>query len=339
MKASQLHPDVWSRLLALRLRPAHAILLAGPYGLAKTSLALEFAAYLLCESPVTHGACGSCHACTWFAQGNHPDFRLLRPDADATEAGSDTSVASSKSKPSREIRMEQVRALGDFLVVGTHRGGERVIVVTPAEAMNRNTANSLLKSLEEPAPGTRFILVTNSPDELLPTLRSRCLSIAVPLPAKDTSILWMSAAGITDAERWLGRAGGAPCLAKSIAEGAEGRLMASMEDLLSSSRSFDSRKAASEIEKLLRANDDLEMISVVSWIQRWITDGLLLQYGLPAKYSVGRKVSEGVSVENLCKINASITQFKILSKHTLNMRLFLESLFDLIAPIMPTGPR
>ena len=84
-------------------------------------------------------------ACNWFEQGNHPDFRLLQPDSLAVDADTEES----KKKASQQITIDQIRELDEFFTVGTHRAGLRIVLVNPTEAMNRNAANSLLKTLEE----------------------------------------------------------------------------------------------------------------------------------------------------------------------------------------------
>src|SRR5262249_31352913 len=153
--------SVWEKLQARRQRLPHALLITGQRGLGKYALAKEFAAGLLCEDPGTDGrACGRCLACGWVAQGNHPDFRPLQPDA---LAEAENEAEDGKKKASQQITIEQVRGLDDFFNIGTHRSGLRVILVYPTEAMNRNTANALLKSLEEPSPGTLFLLVSGEP--------------------------------------------------------------------------------------------------------------------------------------------------------------------------------
>jgi DNA polymerase-3 subunit delta' len=150
MNIIDLHPDAWAQLVARRAQLPHALLIAGQAGMGKFDLARHFAAFLLCESPTAATqACGVCAACGWLAQGNHPDFRLLQPEALAEES-TDGAETSARKKPSQQITIDQVRALDEFLHVGTHRHGARVILINPAEAMNRSTANSLLKSLEEP---------------------------------------------------------------------------------------------------------------------------------------------------------------------------------------------
>src|SRR5471030_2151736 len=122
--------EVWNRLVAMYGRLPHALLFHGRPGIGKLHLAEVLARSLLCENQSNHRlACGACAACVWFAAGNHPDFRLVRPevlspveeDAEAGEASEED-----KKKPSKQIKIEQIRALSDFLNVGSHRNGHRV---------------------------------------------------------------------------------------------------------------------------------------------------------------------------------------------------------------------
>src|SRR5690606_8647278 len=128
----------WQRELAQqwlnqRERFAHAWLLHGLPGIGKKQFALAAAASLLCEQPVNGLACGTCPACLWVAGGNHPDLRRIRPDAVAQEEGvtvdEDAAVSTVKKTPSRDIRVEQLRALGSWFNTATHRGGWRVAVL------------------------------------------------------------------------------------------------------------------------------------------------------------------------------------------------------------------
>src|SRR5260221_11148768 len=113
-------------------------------------------------------------------------------------------------KKSEQIRIEQVRELGDFLAVGTHRAGLRVILVYPAEAMNANTQNALLKNLEEPPPATVFLLVTTQAERLLATVRSRCLKLTLPFPPPDPVQRGLKEQGDAHPEAALAAAGGSP---------------------------------------------------------------------------------------------------------------------------------
>jgi len=169
----------WKDWKQLRERLPHAILIQSGEGVGEFEFAQACAQSLLCEDPIQdRRPCGACHACDWFSLGNHPDFRLIVPASMAPESREEG--AEPAKKKSEQIRIEQVRELAEFLAVGTHRGGLRVILVYPAEAMNANTQNALLKNLEEPPPATAFLLVTTQPERLLATVRSRCLRFSLP---------------------------------------------------------------------------------------------------------------------------------------------------------------
>jgi len=210
----------------MRQRLPHALLLHGAPGIGKLALAERFAQLLVCES--AKGAaqpCGSCEACRWFLAGNHPDIRFLEPETLARNqlVPEDHEEPKSKeAKPSNQIKIEQARALQDFVQVVSHRGGRRVVIVHPAEDMNLNTANSLLKNFEEPPGEVIFLLVSHRPARLLPTIRSRCVSVPVPLPDTNAAAAWLTAQGVRNAERWLAFAGGAPLRALEYATGERG---------------------------------------------------------------------------------------------------------------------
>ncbi len=210
----------------LRARPArgaHAVLLYGARGIGKKSLALDVARDVLCEAPQDHvGACGRCAGCELFNADNHPDLRVVVPDALAlwrtlgtTEDDEPTAqeIAGHESEDkheSREIRIEQVRELGDFFGVATHRGGLRVVVLAPADALNSAAANAVLKTLEEPPSGTFFILCTDAFDEVLPTVRSRCVLHHVPSPEEHEATQWLAEHELEMPKERLAAAGGAP---------------------------------------------------------------------------------------------------------------------------------
>ena len=141
MSVVSLYPwqqDAWTQLQQMRARLPHAILFHGPGGIGKADFMEAFAQALLCENVKPGGhACGECASCNWFVQGNHPDYRRVRPEAMEDEApaaegeeGADTDKKSKSSKaPSKEIKIEQVRALADFMNISTHRQGLRVVVL------------------------------------------------------------------------------------------------------------------------------------------------------------------------------------------------------------------
>lgn len=331
MNVIKLHASVWERLQARRPRLPHALLLTGQRGQGKFALARAFAASLLCEDAQPDGlACGQCLACGWFEQGNHPDFRLLQPDV---LAETDAEAEEGKKKASQQITVEQVRALDDFFNVGTHRSGLRIILVYPAEAMNRNTANALLKSLEEPSPGTLFLLVSNEPMRLLPTLRSRCQRLPVPLPEVGRAEKALAEAGIREPGDWLALAGGAPLLAQELAASGQGGWLDVLIKRLSAGQRGDALVAAAEIEKLLKdSKGKLRLAQVVEWTQKWLVDLALLGENLPVRYFSNQRATmeqlvAATPVYKLLRFHRRLIQWRREAEQPLNARLFLETLF------------
>ncbi len=164
---------LWQQL-AGRTQHAHAYLLHGPVGIGKRVLAERLKAYLLCRQPVDFEACGQCKGCHLLAAGSHPDQYILEPE-----------------EADKAIKVDQVRELVAFVVQTAQLGGRKVVLLEPAEALNLNAANALLKSLEEPAGDTVIILVSHQPSRLLPTVRSRCVQQACPVPNQSDSHAWL----------------------------------------------------------------------------------------------------------------------------------------------------
>ena len=166
--------DLWG-LLAGRQQHAHAYLLHGPAGIGKRALAERLMALLLCQRPSAAGACGSCKSCMLLAAHTHPDHYILEPE-----------------EADKAIRVDQVRQLVAFVTQTAQLGGRKVVLLEPAEAMNLNAANALLKSLEEPAGDTVLLLISHQPSRLLPTIKSRCVQQNCPLPGRQQSLDWLS---------------------------------------------------------------------------------------------------------------------------------------------------
>ena len=146
-------------------RMHHAILFSGPDGIGKQTLARVVANLLLCTTPMGAEPCRACGGCHRFDEGTHADYLsvgLLQKSDGTLE---------------KMIKVDQIRALQKKLTLKSYEGGRRVIVITDADRMNPSTANALLKTLEEPPQDTVFLLTTNVPSALLPTVISRCQSL------------------------------------------------------------------------------------------------------------------------------------------------------------------
>jgi len=329
MNVIDLHSKVWSGLQARRRQLPHALLLVGQKGLGKYELARRFAASLLCESPSMDGlACGKCLACNWFEQGNHPDFRLLQPDA----LGDDVEVEDGKKKPSQQITIDQVRGLDEFFNIGTHRGGLRIILVNPTEAMNRSTANSLLKTLEEPAPDTLFLMVSSEPMRLLPTIRSRCQVVPVPVPSFKLAEKVLADEGIAQAERWLALAGGSPGLAMEMAASGQGAWLELLTARLGSGRKGDPLAIAAELEKAVKdSKGKVALKHVTEALQKWLVDLTLAKNGLSVRYFLPQQaiiagLADMIPAARLIQSYRALITRRQEAEQPLNARLFLESL-------------
>ncbi len=272
---------VWAHLVDYHQsgRLPHALLFAGPHGTGKTHLARCFAQRLLCERPINTGlACGTCTACRRFVAGSHPDFLWVRSDAsqDATEAvgedglSTEAEKSEEKTKGSRYIRIDQIRALSKWLELTSHCGGPQVALLTSAEQMNANAANSLLKTLEDPPGGVLLMLATAHPARLPATLRSRCQTVVFPMIAAEAASAWLITQGITDratALSLLSLAGGGPLAA--LALGQSGLLALRMT-------------VFAELEGIVMGR--LSPIAVAqAWLTQELESILALQWGLLAE--------------------------------------------------------
>jgi DNA polymerase-3 subunit delta' len=310
----------WKDWTRLRERLPHAILIQSGEGLGEFEFAQACAQSLLCEAPQPgERPCGACRACNWFSLGNHPDFRLIMPESMAPESREEGTEPARKR--SEQIRIEQVRELADFLAVGTHRGGLRVILLYPAEAMNANTQNALLKNLEEPPPATVFLLVTTQLERLLATVRSRCLRFTLPFPPSESVLRWLKEQGLKQAEATLAGAGGAP-LAALKAAGTDADRLIFIENL--GNPGFDPIALA---ETVLR----VPLWDLVGWLQRWSYDLLLARVAGRVRYSLNHEevISDAARHCDAADIAAylrRLAQARALARHPLNAKLFVEDL-------------
>ncbi len=197
-------------------RQPHAILLSGAAGLGKLELAREMAAALLCLQPGAgtpgsdhdYSACGQCRSCQLFRGGAHPDFRYL------------TFIPKDKSEELRTvIIVDQVRELISSMQLTNGLSPRKVALIYPAEAMNRNAANALLKTLEEPAGEVVLLLVSHDSSRLSATIRSRCQAIYIRSPAPSEALDWLEQTAAVDrpaAQLALQAASGSPLQALEL---------------------------------------------------------------------------------------------------------------------------
>ncbi|MFT4171015.1 MAG: DNA polymerase III subunit delta' [Rhodocyclaceae bacterium] len=324
---------MWRRVTAAPERLHHALLLIGPHGSGKRRFAELLAQRLLCTSPLADGfACGQCPACRWFADGNHPDMHRMVPESAEEDDGEGESEGKKEKKKSNQIRIEQVRDMQGLLEIGGHQGGRRVVLIDPAEAMNVPTANALLKSLEEPPIDAVFLLVCHAPGQLLPTIRSRCQAWVFPKPSAAEASAWLAREGTANAEALLGFASGLPLAARELADGPLGEARARFAKDVIGLMNQDPLKLAGEWEAWLKGKAATEagvtQALLVSWLQRWLADGVRVGQGQPARFFADyhKQLAQGATGHAAGWLAAyqELAAFRKVAQHPLNARLFLE---------------
>ena len=195
--ARPLAPWLQTQLQSLLLQRGHAWLLNGPSGLGQFELALALATAWLCDAPTPQGACRQCSSCHAVSVHTHADLCMLLPEALSLSLGwsldekTQSELDAKKRKPSKEIKVDAARDVVSFTQRTRARGTTKVVLVFPAERMNHITANTLLKTLEEPPGAVKFILATEAAHQLLPTIRSRCIGHNMVWPDFDTALAWL----------------------------------------------------------------------------------------------------------------------------------------------------
>jgi len=185
---------------ALDSQRGHALLLHGAPGDGALQLAFTLAQAWLCEVDAGSRPCGRCGSCHLVQSRSHPDLTVLLPETLRRELEwplPDDKIDSER-KPSKQIRVDDVRHLIDRVTRTSARGRSKVALVFPADALNLQAANALLKTLEEPSAGTRLLLGSAEPARLLPTVRSRCQLMRLATPDNEAAVAWLATQGVKD---------------------------------------------------------------------------------------------------------------------------------------------
>jgi DNA polymerase-3 subunit delta' len=310
------HEAIWQELLSRARgdRLPHALLFSGSQGVGKRKLAIRLAHSLLCQTPKDNGdPCGQCQACGLIAADTHPDLLLVEPEEEG-----------------KAIPVDRIRAVGEFLALKGQYGGRQIVIIQPAEAMNRFAANSLLKTLEEPSADALLILVTSQPSQLLPTIRSRCQQMVFPRPAHDIATAWLHGelgAG-ADVETLLSLTEGAPLAARDLHQsgGLEIRHHLAEAWLQVSNGKGDPLACAASW-------GELGLNQALYWLGSWIMDLIRLKSGAPADAIVNgdlrqplQQLAERVEAKRLFAYLEQITEYTRMAGGQLNAQLALEDI-------------
>ena len=319
--------------------PHHAILIAGPAGSGQTELALELVKAWLCErgdsqSATRMSACGACESCRWIGAVDprvgrygpqHPDLLWLRPEIE--DPYWEPAPGQSKTvKPSKEIKIKQVRDIASFVTLGAQRGRAKIVLLSPAEALNTESANSLLKMLEEPAGQCRFIVLTEHLDWLLPTIRSRCRMFSMSQPSAAAAANWLMAYNVTEdvALELLPLTGGA----------AYGVLELVRRGQSTTHRVFVESAASMPEASLSQVAAQLagvEAMMLSRLFQAWVSDLIRVKVGQPVRFfpghlGVAKQRAQQTSLQALSRLESDWRSLPRLAEHPLNPKLFIEGL-------------
>lgn len=271
----------WQALMTLHQqdRLPHGLLLVAPAGIGKRLLAEQLAARLLCDvASGSEHACGHCRQCELLKAESHPDVKVFQPES------------------SKVIKVDQIRTLSEFAVASPQVARRKVIIVDRADQLNINAANALLKTLEEPVAGVTLILLQEAGRTVLPTIRSRCQSIALPVPDEGTALDWLRQAclsrsgGGNDEEPDAALPDTALQQALTLCGGAPGKALAWLDaaavtaraEALAAFRSYlKNELVVGQAATALRKSGELEQ---VLWtLELWALDAIRLSVGSTAR--------------------------------------------------------
>jgi len=309
--------------VALREQRGHALLVHGAKGAGQFEFAIALARAWLCETPMSDrpqglacGHCESCHLAT--ADQVHPDLRVLLPEAlhlqlGWQQKGEDAEASDGKKKPSEWISIRQVRAAVEFSTLTRSRAQLKVVVIHPAERMQQAAASALLKLLEEPHGAQRFVLASEDVTALMPTVRSRCHAVALPLPDPVQAARWLADAGLAGAPVLLAASGGQPLAAlQRQALGLDAEFWTRLP----------ARVAAGDVEPLTK----LPVALVVESMQKLCHDAMLAAVGAAPRYFPAGSVPATADLHQLTAWAQELRRVARHADHPWQTGLMLESL-------------
>jgi DNA polymerase-3 subunit delta' len=289
----------------------HALLFSGEEGCGNEAFLAALAHSLLCLNPASDGsACGQCRSCQVLVSQAHPDFMAVK-------------VLDDK----QSILIDQIRELNYFLGLSRSYSASRVVIIYPAERMNINAANSLLKSLEEPAADTHILLLTEHPALLLPTIRSRCQAVRLPLPTHQQALAWLQQQTLQHPiEPLLEIALGRPLTALAL----------DSTDTLSSRTQWLAHltqclQGQGNITEISAHWEKFDKVQLLDWQFTWLQTLLKQNVGdnNALMTSELRHLCILLNSRRLLSMYDKLLELKKLSTHPLNPRLFIESMLIL----------
>ena len=313
--------DAWLRLTGQHQqgRLPHALLLGGESGLGKAQFAKALGQVLLCLQPqqldglLQH--CGHCKSCLLNQQGTHPDLVVIEPESDG-----------------KAIKVDQIRTLIDTVTSSAQQGGYRIIVLGPAESMNNNAANALLKVLEEPGSRTLFALYSHLPGRVSATVRSRCQSLPIVIPNPQVASDWLlQQPGLEgDPLESLKLAGGAPLAALEQALNGSSEQRKGLYQALKLMALGEG--SSTQIAEKISKTQSLELLgwwlTIVQDMIRYQSTEDLEQINTRAAKNLITSLSQRLTSQQMFEFSDRIQHYRqfLMSRNNPNERLMLEDL-------------
>ncbi len=302
---------IWQRLLRITQskKCPHAFLFCGESGLGKSEVVQAFEKLLLCQTPTATGACGLCRSCIFYEEGHHPDWLHFQDEP---------------------VGIDDIRSIVDFLATTTHQFGRKVVAIFGVDKLQISASNALLKVLEEPSANTVLILVANK-DTVLPTLKSRCFLVNIPMPSKQVASDWLKEqaplASSEAIQKSLRYAQGAPKAALALMNAMDGHELLYEAFLQGKSNAFNSE----EIQQLLTSTP----LSALYLIYNFLADFIRVMTEDETGFLYNEKhatmflqLKSKISAQSLVNYADKVTEaINLLALPGINKSLLFEALF------------
>ncbi len=307
--------DQWQKSLhyLISKRLAHAILISGPSAIGKLEFCLSYIQRMNCTQPTKeNNACGVCSDCHLFQVRTHPDIRMINVDEDVDQ-----------------IKVDDIREINQFMSLSRQQGLYKIVCINQADLMNKNAANALLKTLEEPPANSILFLISHRADTLLATIKSRCQIWRFCVPSEKQSLNWLQQQ--TESAAWetlLPVSGNRPLLALELFETGLGEARTAFYHDIS--QLMQHKEKVTKISAKLQ-NEDLDML--ISWLQGWCADLVRCSYmkepvtleNPDIRRSLHSLVSR-VDLQLLFSFWDKLIELRRFSSAPLSKRLFIEDM-------------
>ncbi len=318
------HEQSWQHVIKARQSGhlPHALLFTGEKDTGKRGFADNLIKSLLCETPQlanAQGACHQCHGCKTYESSANPDYLCIDLLDDKQQIG-----------------VDQIRAMNAFLGLTRSFAGQRVVLISQAERMNLHAANSLLKSLEEPADNSVIILLCAKASSLLATIKSRCQLLHLPTPDKQQALSWLHTQKQAkdyqpdDLEQALEISQGRPLAALNVLTTQQNILQSRADFLNDISEIIQEHVSITDIAKKWHKQDSEPLLDwQLGWVKRLIQTHHIDDNRLIKKHHALHVLKENLQPPALWELYDQLLRQKQLVHTSVNSQIFLENMLVL----------